>query len=318
MAVVGAPVLDLTSPGRAFIYEREGDAWAEVAELFPDDPPTGSERGFFGLPVAVSDGRVAITLRAAIDLQTNEVVDPAAVLIYERSASGWAETARVEETELSPYGRSEGFGIGMALDGDLLAVGSPGQDVNGVRAAGAVRVFERSGTAWPLTATLTAPAPRTNDQLGTTVALDGPLLAAAAVAREVEGELGSGSVLVFRQAGGAWAYEAELRPDGLGFLDSYAFALDADAGPDGERVAVSAAGRERTRGSVFVWVRLPSGAWELEAELWPEGRGRGTGFGEGVALDGDRLLAGAIGVEDPEGAVYEFRRGPDGWRQVLD
>lgn len=319
IAVIGAPVFGTASetvPGRAYIYEKRGTTWERTAELVPPQPAAGARLGYFGLPVAVSEGRVAVTSNASTASPSDEVVGPAAVLIYERTATGWMETARVEETELSPNGRTEGFGYGMALDGDRLAVGSPGQDVGGVQGAGVIRVYERAGTAWPLAATLTVPRPQERDVVGESVALDGPLLAAASTSHEVEGELGSGAVFVFRQTSGTWAYDGMLRPPDLGFLDSYGYALDADAGPGGERVAVSAAGREGTRGSVFVWVRQPSGAWELEAELWPEGRGRGTGFGEGVAIEGDRLLAGAIGVGGEEGAVYEFRRGPSGWEQV--
>ena len=322
VAVVGAPIFASgreAEPARAFVYERRGGAWAEAAELRPPTPTPGAQLGFFGLPVDVSAGRVAVRASSASSASAEGVADPGVVFLYERSGSGWVEVARVVETELEPangLGLGSGFGSGMALDGDRLAVGSGGQNVGGIRDAGLVRVYHRSGTSWPLVATLGAPSPRRNDQLGAVVALDGSVLAASAIAREVEGEVGAGSVLVFREAGGAWAFEAELRPPGLGFLDSYGFAVAASSGPAGDRVAVSAAGRAQTRGSVFVWVRRPSGAWALEAEVWPEGRGPGTSFGEGLALDGDRLLAGAIAVDGERGAVYEFRRGPGGWAQV--
>ena len=320
VAVVGAPILASgreAEPSRAFIYERRSGVWVEAAELRPPVPTPGAQLGIFGLTVAASNGRVAVGMKANSTPISGEAIDPAAILIYERVGDRWTETARVEETVLSREGRSSGYGRGMDLDGDRLVVSSA-QWTDGPKYTGVVSVYERSGATWPLTATLAAPAPHESGPIGSVLALDGPLLAAVSLTREVEGEVGSGSVFVFRESGGAWAYEAELRPPDLGFLDSYGYAVAADSGPAGDRVAVSAAGRAQTRGSVFVWVRRPSGAWELEAELWPEGRGSGTSFGEGVALDGDRLLAGAIAVGSYEGAVYEFRRGPDGWAQVRD
>ena len=323
VAVVGAPIFASgreAQSARAFIYERRGGSWGEAAELRPPPAPAGAELQFFGLPVDVSDGRVAVASRGS-SAQDGGVADPAAVLVYERTASGWTETGRVEDPDFEPasaLGNGSGFGGGMALDGDRLAVGSAGQDLGAVRDAGVVRVYARTGAVWSPSATLSPPAPQPNDRLGSAIALSGPLLAAASLDMRVEGETGSGSVSVFREFEGGWAFEANLRPDSLGALDSYGFAVAADSGPLGDRVAVSAAGRARSRGAVFVWVRRPSGAWGLEAELVPAGLGQGSAFGEDVAIDGDRLLAGAIFDQGGRGGVYEFRLGPDGWVQVLD
>ncbi len=319
VAVVGAPIFARgreAEPARAFIYERRGGSWVEAAELRPPTPTPGAQRGISGLPVAVSAGRVAVRTQDNSTPISGETIDPAAVLIYERVEGKWTETARVEETELSPQGRTENFGVGMDLSGDRLAVASPTRDLGGVSNLGVVEIYERDGTSWPLVATLPAFSPETGH--GSSVALDGSLLAVAALARKVEGEVGQGSVLIYREAGGVWAYESELRPADLGASDLYGIALAADSGPLGDRVAVGATSRARARGSVFVWVRRPSGTWELEAELWPEGIGAGAVFGEGVAIDGDRLLAGAIYDRDEQGSVYEFRLGSEGWVQVRD
>lgn len=123
-----------------------------------------------------------------------------------------------------------------------------------------------------------------------------------------------GAAYVFRQTSGTWAFEGRLRPPDTG-SDNYGFTVAADSGPLGDRVAVAATRRSRSRGSVFVWVRRPTGTWELEAELWPTGSDVGA-FGEGLALEGDRLLAGSIYADGARGGVYEFRLGTDGWRPV--
>ena len=312
VAVVGAPVLGVaasTIPGRAFVFEREAGGWTRVAELRAVDPTLGR---LYGLAVAVSNGRVAVASNAAKTPLTGDLVEPAAVVIYERTGAGWTESSRVEETE---FERSNGLGLGslfgsaVALDGDRLAVGSVGQDAGGVRDAGAVRVYERAGTAWALTATLTPPSPQGRERIGQAVTLDGPLLVASGPGPGTGS--GAGSVLAFRRTGAGWAFESELVPDVVTGDDLYGRQMSAS----GDRVVVGAQARARGRGSVFVWVRRPSGAWELEAELVPEGLVAGAGFGESVALDGDVLLAGAIGVAGGRGGVYAFRRGPGGWVQ---
>ncbi|MDT0633193.1 FG-GAP repeat protein [Rubrivirga litoralis] len=308
VAVVSALVSGVAArnvPGRAFVFEHAGGVWTRTADLQLEGPPRA-----FSESVAVSSGRVAASASAETVPITEELVSPAAIVIYERSGAGWAETSRIEETEYEKgtgLGGPSSFGSGLALDGDRAAVGSPGQTVEGIRDAGVVRVFERSGAGWTLSASLSPPSPRTNDRMGAKIALDGPILAASAEGRSLDGAVGGGSAFVFEQSGGGWAAGTELRPSSLTPADSYGRSIAVS----GDRVAVGAIGRAQGRGSVFVWVHRASGAWEQEVELWPDGLGPGSLFGESVALDGDHLLVGAIADED--GAVYAFRRGSGGW-----
>ncbi|MGB3545065.1 hypothetical protein [Rubrivirga sp.] len=317
VAVVGAPELGLVGaqdPGRAFVFERANGEWTRTAELRAADP---SIARLYGQSVAVSSGRVAVVEAVAVDPPTGVLVDSAAVVFYERSGGGWAETSRIEETEYERHSGRSGsslFGLGLALDGDRVAIGSPGQSVDGNAGAGVVRVYERMGAAWALSATLSAPSLRADDFMGELVAFDGSIIAAVARGRSLDGRLGVGSAFVYREHGTEWAVEGELRPADLTLRDLYGRSIAAS----GDRVAVGAIGRAQSRGSVFVWVRLPSGTWELEAELWPEGLGRNSSFGESVALEGDHLLAGANNASSGKGRVYSFRRGRDGWVQGGD
>ncbi len=312
IVVVGAPVLGVITPddpGRAFVFEHAGGRWARTADLRAADP---SQNRPFGRSVAASGSRVAVLEGAAVERITANLIEPAAVVFYERSAMGWSEASLIEEES---YERPTGaggaslFGLGLALDGGRVAIGSPGQDVGGVRGAGAVRLYERAGAGWSLAALLSPPSLRENDAMGTAVALDGPIAATVAPGRDIEGAL-TGSAFVFRESGSEWAFEAELRPADITSQDFYGSSIDAS----GDRVVVGARSRAQFRGSVFVWVRLPSGEWDLEAELWPEGSSRAS-FGESVALDGDQLLVGANTDRNGKGAVYAFRRGPEGWVQ---
>ncbi|MDT7855331.1 hypothetical protein RQM47_01615 [Rubrivirga sp. S365] len=315
VAIVGAPVLGAAArsiPGRAYVFEHRGGDWVRTADLRASDPSLGR---LFGRAVAVSKGRVAVAAGAATTLVSEDLVEPAAVILYERLGESWAEVSRVEETEYErPTGLGGGsfFGSGLALNGDRLAVGSPGQDVGGVRGVGAIRVYQWTGEAWALSDVLSPPALRENDEMGNVVALDGPVLAAGVSGRDVGGGIGGGSAFVFRNSGGGWTVEAELLPVGLTSRSIYGYSIAAS----GDRVAVGDVARAEDRGSVFVWVRRPSGEWEMEAELWPSGLGGGSAFGESVALEGDRLMVGAVGAGGAEGGAYEFQRGPDGWVQV--
>ncbi|WP_424520495.1 hypothetical protein [Rubrivirga sp.] len=77
-------------------------------------------------------------------------------------------------------------------------------------------------------------------------------------------------MFAFRERAGRWVLEAELRLSDVRGGSQYGFSVAAS----GDRIAVGDVGRAASRGSVFVWVRRPSGEWDLEAELWPAGLGR--------------------------------------------
>lgn len=313
--VVGSPILSQeisTIRGRFYIYDVSGGTATLEGEIFPPEPASGRT---FGTTVAISSDRIA-TRAGYAQGALGVAISPAAVLVHTRTQNGWTQEAQIDDPAYNPdrgrLGTENGFGSGLGLDGDRLVIGSPAEQVDGISEAGNVRIYERRGSQWDLSAELQPPVAASRLRFGGGIAVDGALIAVVSRTRTVEGEVGSGAIFVYRNTGGTWAFEAELRPPGLGFLDSYGYALDAD----GDRIAVSAAGRAQTRGSVFVWARQPSGAWELEAELFPDSLGPGSAFGEDVALDGDRLLAGAIGVKGFRGGVYEFRRQGSAWAQV--
>lgn len=294
--------------GRAYVFERRSGAWALGATLAP---AKSGERGrWFGNPVAVSGRRIAVGQARGED------ADPAAVLIFEPSDSGWTEAARVAEPAgayepIRSENAASGFGGGVALDGARLAIGSAGQDVDGTIDAGLIRVYEHSGAEWTESARVTHPTPG-SIAIGDRIALDGPVLVTLGRSRRTDVASEGRSIYVFRELGAAWALEAELRPPDVGALKGFGWTFDVD----GNRLAVSAASRAGGRGSVFVYVRRSSGTWELEDEVWPEAAAPGWAFGEGVALVGDRLLAGAIGVSGGEGGLFEFRRTGNEWEQV--
>jgi hypothetical protein len=69
-------------------------------------------------------------------------------------------------------------------------------------------------------------------------------------------------------------------------------------------------------GAAYVFERLPeSGAWVEVIKLTASNGSAGALFGRGVAIDGDRIVVGALGVE----AAYLFERdagGPEPWGEV--
>jgi hypothetical protein len=113
----------------------------------------------------------------------------------------------------------DNFGAALALDGDWLAVGAPGVDLEGARNAGAVYLFQRTGDAWQeLTRLLPDPA-QFDARFGSALAMDGETLAVGAPYEHNPGSgNASGAVYVFVRSGNNWEKQAHLAvTDGMPF-----------------------------------------------------------------------------------------------------
>ena len=139
----------------------------------------------------------------------------------------------------------------------------------------------------------------------------------------------SGAVYVYeRQPDGSWPWTATLLPHDA--ANTMAFGTDVDIQGDtaivGEPLGhpFNLQGIPQDLGSVYVFERQPNGTWD-EVQVLRPGHERDL-FGSCVALDGDRLVAGAPEdglVPDPgpadwhytrEGAAYVFERsGGSAW-----
>ena len=116
----------------------------------------------FGQVVAASADYVVVSA----PLEDAGPQDAGAVYVYRtRDGSRLRTIAHPQPQALSHFGSS------LALDGDLLVVGAPAQDVAAIQDAGAAYVFDlRSGA---LLSTLTKPGGLAGDNFGASVALSG-------------------------------------------------------------------------------------------------------------------------------------------------
>jgi len=143
---------------------------------------------------------------------------------------------------------------------------------------------------------------------GASVVVQGDLLFAGAPG----GEGADGAVHVYRRAGDVWTEVTVLRaPDGEPGT-GFGYTLDVD-GP----TLVTSSFAAGAGGRAWVFTRSASDDWTHVQTLSASDADPGDAFGVTAALDGDDLLVGAFARADTTGAVYAFRRGPDGaWRQT--
>ena len=218
-----------------------------------------------------------------------------AVYVFTRSGSTWTEQAYIKA---SNTGGIDLFGWSVALSGDTLAVGAPGED-SSASDSGAVYVFTRSGSTWTEQAYIKASNTGEFDLFGESVALSGDTLVVGARFEDT----GSGAVYVFTRSGSTWTEQAYIKASNTGEGDQFGWsvALSGDTlavGAPGENSSSTGVGSlpnegASDSGAVYVFTRSGS-TWTEQAYIKASNTGGLDSFGESVALSGDTLAVGPL------------------------
>jgi hypothetical protein len=170
--VVGAgnnPLTGLSGAGRIHVFVRTPSGWMLEQVLSASDESVNS---FLGMSVAIDGERIA----AGAIGGPNQTYTGAAY-VFERVAGTWREVQRIDADDGAP---GQDFGRSITLVGDRLYVGAAGADVGTVHQAGALYVFDRSGSGWRQRQKFELPSPSTNAEFGWRQARYGDYLFVAA------------------------------------------------------------------------------------------------------------------------------------------
>jgi FG-GAP repeat len=164
--------------------------------------------------------------------------------VYTFTRSGAA--ARTESAKLttSTGGANQVLGTSVAIGGETIVAGAPGDAVRGNAAQGAIYTFTSAGAAARSeTARLTSTNGAANEQLGAAVAISGNTIVAGAPDHTVTGNLKQGAAYTFASTGSAQRNELAILSDPVGAthaLLGISVAIDSDtilAGAVGESSA---------------------------------------------------------------------------------
>lgn len=312
----------LEGRGKVRIYERAGVTWTLVRTL------TRAKGRYFGFSVAL-DGdallvgaqhKAHVYVRGAtrwthtavlststhafathVDLDGGTAVlgDPSSqtVAVFAGAGSTWVEEARLE-----PASVPAGFGQDVAIDGDLIAVGS-----NLWSAPVPAHVFGRSDGVWSERAQLLPPDAVAGDLYGVEVEVDGMQVLVGAPTRPADGSFAEGAVHVFALSGSDWAQVAVLRL-ATGGESHFGSSISSE---DGQAVIgaprASAGATLSTEGAAYVFTDR-SGQWVQQTRLLPQVREAEDMFGFSVGVDGGTAVVGA---------PSELEEGPHPGRAVV-
>ena len=220
-AVVGAPYHTVGSnfgQGAAYVFVRSGITWKQQQELTESD---GADQPEFGYSVAVNGSTVVV---GAPYHTVGSKYQQGAAYVFVRSGRTWSQQA---ELTASDGKAADFFGWSVAGDSSTVVVGSPGVPRINPSYKGAAYVFVDSGTTWNQQAELRASDGEASDEFGLSVAVSGPTAVVGAPNHLVDSNQFLGAVYAFVQNGTKWMKQAELVPEGTGYVGSgFAVAVD--------------------------------------------------------------------------------------------
>jgi FG-GAP repeat len=252
--VVGARLRDDRGhdAGAAYLFERSGGVWAEVAKLTASDAAPGDLFGRASL-----DGD---TLIVSADLNDDRGRSAGKAYVYQRQRPGtWAEAAILHASDGAA---GDELGITLALNGRTAVFAAMGRD-GSVADSGAAYVFEEEDGRWTETARLEPGDATPAHAFGLAIAAAHETIVIGAPYHAAAGER-AGAVYVFERRDGRWTETAKLTPSdpapGRGFGATVAVSNGTIV------VGVRGAANGRNPGAVYVFERR-SGKWVEAARL---------------------------------------------------
>lgn len=278
--------------GAAYVFQRAGATWTEVAKLRASD---GISADQFGTEVAIDGDTIVVTAFQNLGSGNGN----GAAYVFDKPSGGWSgeltETTKLVSTD---FALGDRFGRGADVLGDTILIGADQRDTGSGRAY----VFQRddNGTPgdraddqWVEEATLTSSDASTGDQFGHIVVLDGTRALITSIKDDVEGISNAGSATIFeRNVNGTWTEIAKLKASDAG--DSDQFGRGADI--EGDTVVIGAWSGDidvADSGSVYFFQRAANGQWTEQGEVSSQDANGDDRFGSSmIDLQGNTLVVG--------------------------
>ncbi|HEY1011917.1 MAG TPA: integrin [Herpetosiphonaceae bacterium] len=256
----------------------------------------------------------------------NSATNAGAAYVFVRDGDGWRQQAYLKASNAAA---ADTFGFSVAISGDTIVVGAPGEDSaatgiggdqgdNSAASAGAAYVFTRTGTTWTQQTYLKASNTGATDNFGHAVALDGTTVIVGAYGEDsaatgVNGDQTdnsaptAGAAYVFTQSGTTWTQQAYLKATNAQADDFFGASVAVSgativAGAFGEDSAATGVDGDQTDNSApmagAAYVFASNGAaWTPQAYLKASNAAPGDGFGYALKLSGATLVVGADGED---------------------
>lgn len=227
--------------GAAYIFTRNNGVWSQqvYVKSSPVHGHTNEWYDNFGAAMAFSGNTLVVGETGSFPTGPGNGNCGAAYVFF-RANNVWSEQAQLWSQEC---GLDEGFGGSVAISGNTIVIGAPGEDssatgVNGdetddsLEDSGAAYVFVRSAGNWQRQAYLKASKPDAWDRFGSAVAIFGNKIAVGATGEDskakgwngnqgINAMFESGAVYSFARTGTSWNQHGYLKASNTNGKDEF-------------------------------------------------------------------------------------------------
>ena len=309
--VVGNPPDDTTTPnaGSAHIFKRnEGGAnnWGETNKLTPSDGKLGDQ---FGISVSIFNDTIVV----GANLSDINGSDSGQAYVFERNTGGannWGETKKLWASDGEA---TDHFGKSVSVYNDLIVVGAPTANGNGIVDDGAAYIFERNagGTDnWGKTKKLVANGDNdTGGLFGNSVAIfaDAIVVGANGESNATTPNNHVGAAYIFeRNAGGVdnWGNVKRLVINSAKDINDFGFAVDISD----STIVVGAykdSDKDEFSGAAYIFERNGGGAsnWGEVRKLFANDAAKNDLYGKSLAITTGIIVIGS--PQDNDGSIID-------------
>ncbi|SHI10274.1 hypothetical protein [Ferrimonas marina] len=292
-ALVGANQHDEPSRdgGAAYVFERLQGSWVFIAKLT--------------LPEAGLDDRLGHAVALAGDnalVSASQGSEPGSVHHFRRSGGNWLYQGQLQGEDTRP---NDGFGVALALDGSLAAVGASKVRHQGQN-SGAVYLFRLEDEQFQPVARLTQSQGQDQDLFGIAVALSGDRVLIGASGEDSQGTDSGAAYLFDSEDGQQWQQRARLLAEDAARYDRFGNAVSLDH----QHLLIAASqadlGPALDAGAAYLYHQRDE-QWQLRHKLQAADPVGGEYFASAVAIHCGQALLGAIGNHlngQQSGAAY--------------
>jgi FG-GAP repeat len=288
VAIIGATGGDGKSPdsGAAYLYNVAIDSF--ISKLTPDD---GAPFDNFGKAVALGPSFVAVG-SPGHDFNGSS---SGAVYLFNAIVGGFI--SKLTPTDGAAF---DGFGTSVAVDGNIAAIGAPGDSDNGI-GSGSVYTFDMS-TGLQLNK-ITPSDGAGGDNFGCAVSIKNGILAVGATGDDDNGSQ-SGSAYLFNAFTGEFISKL-VPPDGQSF-DQFASELKLISS---EKIAIGSHGNDQNgtdSGAAYLFNTITN---TFIVKFVPSDGATQDQFARSIAVYNDTVVIGSIGDDDLgsfSGSAYLF------------
>lgn len=280
------------SRGSVRVYGNVSGTWTKVGQDI--DGEEGNE--YSGTSISLSDDGFTLAIGATHNDAGVSFSDTGSVRLYKYASGTWAKFG----FDIDGEAADDHFGSSVSLsgDGNIVAIGAPGNDGGGA-GGGSVRVYKYvSGTKTQVGQDIDGAAGASS---GSSISLssDGSILAIGAPYSDGNGRTNSGSVVVYKNVSNVWTkVGSSIVGEVAGDLSGSSVSLSSD----GSIVAIGAYdhsgfdgvfGTNAGSGTVRVYKNV-SGVWtKVGTNIDGEAAGDANGYSVSLSGDGTVVAMGA-------------------------